>query len=70
MIEQGIPFSWYFTDDHRRELSTFRSPVSGHYALRRRIQLAKMHWQISTLSSHETLDEAIAASEALIKAAK
>lgn len=70
MIEQGTPFTWYFKDEQRRELSIFRSPVSGRYRLCRKENDQGYTYLIRTLSSHETLEEAIAASELLLELAK
>ena len=69
MIEQGTPFTWYFKDEQRKGLSIFRLPVCGSYSLRR-IHKDGNHWWNENLSSHETLEEAIAASELLLELAK
>ena len=70
MIQQRTPFSWAFTDEQRRKVSIFRSPVSGRYCLQRKENDQGYTYLIRTLSSHETLEQAIAASELLLELAK
>ena len=64
MLTQGTPFTWYFTDDAAREdLSIYRN-IYGKFCLQRKIPHTPLHCTIETLSTHETLEDAVAASEA------
>ena len=65
MLTQLTPFSWYFTEDaDRQSLSIYRN-IYGKFCLQRRITHNPRHFTMATLSTHETLKDAIAASEAL-----
>jgi hypothetical protein len=65
MLTQGTKFSWYFTDDAAREdLSIFHT-IYGQFRLQRRVTHNPRHFTIETVSLHDCLEAAVAASEAL-----
>ncbi len=61
MLQQGTAFTWYFTQPQLREISIFFSSVDRVYRLCRRSELSKLHFEVRTLSNHQTLEEATAA---------
>ena len=61
MFIQGTPFCWHGNQSESYGLSVFRSPVSGLYRLQRETQLSDRHSVVATISSHQTLEEAMAA---------
>jgi hypothetical protein len=65
MLTQGTPFTWYFTDDAAREDLSIYQNIKAKFCLQRRITHNPRHFTIETLSSHDTLEEAVAASERL-----
>ena len=65
MLTPGTPFTWYFVGDaDRQNLSIYRN-IYGKFCLQRKIPHTPLHCTIETLSSHETLEAAVVASEAL-----
>ena len=63
MLRQSTPRHWNFTTPEHKGLSIRRSRFTGEFELSRRTQVGEMCWQTSTLSSHQTLEQAVAAAE-------
>jgi hypothetical protein len=63
MLHQSTHRHWHFTNPEHEGLSIRRSRVTGEFELSRRTQVGEMCWQTTTLSSHQTLEEAVAAAE-------
>ena len=64
VLHRSTPFSWHFSADDRHDLRIFCS-ARGTFDLCRRVQIGAMCWETLTLASHQTLEEAVAAAEAL-----
>jgi hypothetical protein len=60
---QSTPRHWHFTNHEQGGLSIRRSRFTGDSELSRRTQVGEMCWQTITLSSHQTLEQAVAAAE-------
>jgi hypothetical protein len=63
MLQQSTPRHWQFTTPEHEGLSIRRSHFTGKFELSQRAQVAEMCWQTTTLSSHQTLEQAVAAAE-------
>ena len=66
MLEQGTPFTWYFTHPDLRDVSIFYSHVDRVYRLCRQTQLTDRDIEVSSLSIHSTLEDATQAAASLI----
>ena len=65
MLTKGTCFTWYFTGDaDRQDLSIYQN-IKAKFCLQRRITHNPRHFTIETLSTHDTLEDAVTASEAL-----
>ena len=62
MLKQITPFTWHFTCADRMGLSIRRSRFKGTFDLCHRTQVGEMCWETRTLSSHQTLEQAVTAS--------
>ena len=63
MLRQSIPRHWHFTTPEHEGLSIRRSRFTGNFELSRRTQVGEMCWETTTLSSHQTLEQAVAAAD-------
>jgi hypothetical protein len=63
MLRQSTPRHWDFTTPEHEGLSIRRSRFTGEFELSRRTQVGEMCWQTTTLCSHQTLEQAVAAAE-------
>ena len=61
MIRQSIPNHWHFSAPEQQGLSIRRSRFTGDFDLCLRAQIGEMCWETSTLSSHQTIEQAVAA---------
>ena len=61
MLHLSIPNHWHFTAPEQQGLSNRRSRFTGDFDLCLRAQIGEMCWETSTLSSHQTLEQAVAA---------
>jgi hypothetical protein len=65
MLTKGTCFTWSFTGDAtRKDLSIYQN-LRGKFCLQRGITHNPRHFTIETLSSHDTLEDAVAVSESL-----
>jgi hypothetical protein len=64
MLHQSTPRHWHFTTPEHEGLSIRLSRFTGEFEVSRRSQVGEMCWQTTTLSSHQTLEEAVAAAHA------
>lgn len=65
MLTQANPFTWFFAGDKsRKDLSIHRN-IYGKFCVQRQIAHTPRHFTVETLSSHDTLEQAAAAAEAL-----
>lgn len=65
MLQQTTPFTWCFTDASKRDLKIHYNRVYRTYSICRRIALTDRFFEVRTLSTHPTLEEAFAASDAV-----
>ena len=63
MLQQSIPRHWHFTTPEHKGLSIRLSRFTGEFGLSRRTQVGEMCWQTTILSSHQTLEQAVAAAD-------
>jgi len=63
MLHQSTSFCWHFTDSQHEGLLIHHS-LRGTFNLCRRSQVGPMCWETKTLSSHQTLEAAVAAADA------
>ncbi len=63
MLRQSTPRHWHFTDPEQVGLSIRCSRFTGDFELSCRTQVGEMCWETKTLSSHQTLEQAVAAAE-------
>jgi hypothetical protein len=61
MLRQTTPRHWQFTTPEHEGLFIRRSRFTGKFELSRQIQVGEMCWETRTLSSHQTLEQAVAA---------
>lgn len=60
MLQQSIPRHWHFTTPEHEGLSIRLSRFTGEFGLSRRTQVGEMCWETTILSSHQTLEQAVA----------
>ena len=65
MLNQSTPFTWQFTCEKRKGLSVRHSRFTGTFDLCLRTQVGEMCWETQTLSSHQTQEQAVTASDEL-----
>ena len=63
MLRQSTPRHWHFTTPGHEGLSIRHSRFTGDFDLCRRTQVGEMCWETKTLSSHKTLEQAVAAAD-------
>jgi hypothetical protein len=63
MLRQSTPRHWQFTTPEHEGLLIRCSRFTGEFELSRQIQVGEMCWETRTLSSHQTLEQALAAAK-------
>jgi hypothetical protein len=61
MLQQSTPRHWHFTTPEHEGLSIRCSRFTGNFEVSRRTQVGEMCWETTTLSSHQTLEQAVTA---------